>query len=158
MLNSFPIKKGCYFKVVLLFAFFAVALATALAFDKVNESENGLAIKGYDPVAYYTEGRAVKGKSQFSYKWKDAGWHFASAEDRDLFAANPERYAPQYGGYCAYSMAAGKIAGVDPQAFKIVNGKLYLNWSKEISDKFSDNAEKHIKKGDENWAKMSGSN
>ena len=158
MFKSYPKMKRCSLIPILLFAMFAIATAPAVAFDKVNESDSGIAIKGYDPVAYHTEGRAVKGKSQFSFKWKDAEWHFANAEDRDLFAANPERYTPQYGGYCAYSMAAGQIAGIDPQAFKIVNGKLYLNWSKEISDKFSDNAAINIKKGDENWAKMSGSN
>ena len=69
------------------------------AFDKVNQTFFGTAIKGYDTVAYHTEGRAVKGKSKYSYKWNDAKWHFASAENRDLFAGNPERYAPQYGGY-----------------------------------------------------------
>jgi hypothetical protein len=155
MVNSFTKLKACASKAALLFALVAGATAPVIAFDKVNESDNGVAIKGYDPVAYFTEGRAVMGKSDFSYKWQDAEWHFASAADRDLFAANPERYAPQYGGYCAYSMAAGKVAGVDPQAFKIVNGKLYLNWSKEIADKFSDDASKNIIIGDENWVKIS---
>jgi len=65
----------------------------------VNTSWFGVAIKGYDTVAYHTENRAVKGKSEFSYEWNDAKWHFASAENRDLFAADPDRYAPQYGGY-----------------------------------------------------------
>jgi YHS domain-containing protein len=70
-----------------------------MAFDAVNTNVFGVAIKGYDTVAYHTENRAVKGKSQFSHKWNDAKWYFASAENRDLFAADPERYAPQYGGY-----------------------------------------------------------
>ena len=69
------------------------------AFDKINQTFFGTAIKGYDTVAYHTEGNAVKGKSKYSYEWNDAKWHFASAENRDLFAANPEKYAPQYGGY-----------------------------------------------------------
>ena len=83
---------------------FAVSLVvmftgTALAFDEVNKTFFGVAIKGYDPVAYHTEGRAVKGKKEFSHKWNDAKWYFASAGNRDLFVAEPERYAPQYGGY-----------------------------------------------------------
>jgi YHS domain-containing protein len=69
------------------------------AFDKVNKTTFGTAIKGYDTVAYHTEGRAVKGESKYSYEWNDAKWYFKSAENRDLFAANPEKYAPQYGGY-----------------------------------------------------------
>jgi YHS domain-containing protein len=69
------------------------------AFDKINQTFFGTAIKGYDTVAYHTEGNAVKGKGKYSYEWNDAKWHFASAENRDLFAANPEKYAPQYGGY-----------------------------------------------------------
>jgi YHS domain-containing protein len=70
-----------------------------IAFDEVNTTFFGVAIKGYDPVAYHTENRAVKGESQFSLQWNDAKWYFTSAENRDLFAADPERYAPQYGGY-----------------------------------------------------------
>lgn len=72
---------------------------TGMAFDEVNQTLFGVAIKGYDTVAYHTEGRAVKGKSEFSHKWNDAKWYFSSADNRDLFAADPERYAPQYGGY-----------------------------------------------------------
>ena len=72
---------------------------TAMALDKINTTFFGVAIKGYDTVAYHTEGRAVKGKSKFTHQWNDASWHFSSAENRDLFAANPARFAPQYGGY-----------------------------------------------------------
>jgi len=72
---------------------------TGMAFDEVNTTFFGVAIKGYDTVAYHTEGRAVKGKSQFSHKWNDAKWYFSSVGNRDLFAADPERFAPQYGGY-----------------------------------------------------------
>ena len=79
----------------------AVIMVTsyAMAFDKVNKTSFGVAIQGYDTVAYHTENRAVKGKSEFSYNWNDAVWYFATAENRDRFAADPERYAPQYGGY-----------------------------------------------------------
>ena len=84
---------------ILSLAFFSILITSSIAFDKINKSNNGIAIKGYDPVAYHTEAHAVKGNKNFSYKWNDAEWYFASAENRDLFAANPERYAPQYGGY-----------------------------------------------------------
>ena len=84
---------------ILSLAFFSMIITTGMAFDKINKLNNGIAIKGYDPVAYHTEDRAVKGNKNFSYKWNDAEWYFASGENRDLFAANPERYAPQYGGY-----------------------------------------------------------
>jgi YHS domain-containing protein len=73
--------------------------ASGMAFDQINKTSFGVAIKGYDTVAYHTENRAVRGKSEFSYTWSDAKWYFASAKNRDLFAADPERYAPQYGGY-----------------------------------------------------------
>jgi len=76
-----------------------IAAVPAIAFDPINTTFFGVAIKGYDTVAYHTEGRAVKGSNAFSHKWNDAKWYFASAENRDLFAAEPERFAPQYGGY-----------------------------------------------------------
>jgi YHS domain-containing protein len=85
-----------------------------------------VAIEGYDPVAYFTEGQAIKGSSEFSQKWLGATWHFASAKHRDAFAADPIRYAPQYGGFCALSVADGDAAAVNPQAWRIVDGKLYL--------------------------------
>jgi len=73
--------------------------SSGMAFEEVNTTFFGVAIKGYDAVAYHTEGRAVKGKSKFSHKWNDAKWYFSSAQNKDLFTADPERYAPQYGGY-----------------------------------------------------------
>ncbi len=88
----------------ILLGFLAVALllnwtGIGIAFEKVNQTFWGVAIKGYDTVAYHTEGRAVKGHSKYSHEWNDAKWHFTSAANRDLFVADPERYAPQYGGY-----------------------------------------------------------
>jgi len=99
MVKSFSKLKNWHLVVILALALFSLVTKPGLAFDKINKSNNGIAIKGYDPVAYHTEGRAVKGNKNFSYQWNDAEWHFASAENRDLFAASPDRYAPQYGGY-----------------------------------------------------------
>ena len=100
---------------------------TAHAGSAVNTwGSADVAIEGYDPVAYFTENQAVKGSSEFSEKWLGAIWHFASAKHRDAFAADPIRYAPQYGGFCAFSVADGDPAAVNPQAWRIVDGKLYL--------------------------------
>ena len=93
------------------------------------ESSSNLAIRGTDPVAYFTKSKAVKGASQYEYKWNGATWRFSSKENMELFAANPEKYAPQYGGYCAKAMSEGNVVSIDPNAWKIVDGKLYLNYS-----------------------------
>jgi YHS domain-containing protein len=122
----------------------------------VNVTKEGLAIKGYDPVAYFTEGRPVKGKKEFQYEWKGAKWRFASAEHRDLFKSNPDRYAPQYGGYCAYAISQGKIADIDPYAWNIVNGKLYLNLNKDVQKLWSKNIPGYIRKADRNWPHILG--
>ena len=97
---------------------------------KVNTGYFGnVAIKGYDPVAYFTENRAVKGSEDFAYSWLGAEWHFASADNRDRFAGNPVQYAPQYGGFCADGVAYGTMTvNIDPEAFNIIDGKLYLNF------------------------------
>ena len=87
------------FVLALIASLLVLNASIAMAFDEVNKTFFGVAIKGYDTVAYHTEGRAVKGKKDFSHKWNDAKWYFASADNRELFAADPERYAPQYGGY-----------------------------------------------------------
>ena len=91
----------------------------------------GIAIKGYDPVAYFTKGRAMKGSKEFSHKWLGETWHFANAKHRDLFAADPVKYAPQFGGYCALGVAYGQnTANIDPEAWRIIDGKLYLIYAK----------------------------
>jgi YHS domain-containing protein len=111
----------------------------------------GLAIRGYDAVVYYQQSAPVKGSSQFKYQWRGATWLFASAENRDLFQADPERYAPQYGGYCAYAVSKGRTASIDPEAWKIVDGKLYLNYSKGVQKKWEEDVPGNIVKADKNW-------
>ena len=95
-------------------------------------SASGLAIRGYDPVAYFSEQKPVAGNPTFSYEWQGATWHFANAENAELFAASPERYAPQYGGYCAYAVANGYTASTDPGAWHIHEDKLYLNYNRTV--------------------------
>jgi YHS domain-containing protein len=111
----------------------------------------GLAIRGYDPVAYHQQSAPVKGSSQFSYQWQGATWLFANAEDRDRFRVEPERYAPQYGGYCAYAVSKGRTASIDPGAWRIVDGKLYLNYSKGVQKKWEQDVPGNIVKADRSW-------
>jgi YHS domain-containing protein len=138
---------------MLLVALTALGLALpAAAGGVVNASSfTGTAIEGYDPVAYFTEGRPVEGASAFSHDWMGATWYFASAENRDRFAAAPERYAPQYGGYCAWAVAHGYTATINPEAWKIVEGKLYLNYSKDVQADWAEDIPGNISKGDANW-------
>ncbi|RJQ62356.1 MAG: YHS domain-containing protein [Desulfobacteraceae bacterium] len=155
MLNpSLKMKKRCLTGVLML-AWLTIATAPGIALDNINKSNHGVAIKGYDPVAYHTEGRPVKGKKEYSSKWNDAEWYFANEENRNMFAGNPERYAPQYGGYCARSLSTtGRPAGVDPETFRIIDGKLYLNWDAEAADRFEARAAENIKIADLNWEKL----
>jgi hypothetical protein len=117
-----------------------------------------VAIKGYDTVAYFRLGKAMRGNSSISYKWHNAIWYFAKKENRDMFTADPEKYAPQYGGYCAWAMAGARKAHTDPEVWKIVDGKLYLNCSNAAFGKWSNDIPGNIKKADANWSKLSGTN
>ncbi len=129
-------------KKVLKFIWAAVALATssaALAAAPINTLEAGLfgghgdvAIRGYDTVAYFTQGKAVQGQDSFVAMWMGAKWKFASKSHLDLFNASPQQYAPQYGGYCAYGVSRGYLVKVEPDQFKIIEGKLYLNYDASV--------------------------
>lgn len=110
-----------------------------------------VAIRGYDPVAYFTESRPITGSSEFEVSWNDVRWRFASAAHRDLFVSDPERYSPQFGGLCAWGLAIGKHFDADPETWAIVDGKLYLTYSKSASDKLQANMAENLKKAEENW-------
>ncbi|MGD1893307.1 MAG: YHS domain-containing (seleno)protein, partial [Cyclobacteriaceae bacterium] len=112
------------------------------------------AIQGYDPVAYFTDQKPVKGSDEHTYEWKGATWYFASAENVQAFEANPEQYAPQYGGYCAYAVANGYTAKIDPEAWKIVDGKLYLNYNKKVQADWEANQANFIQQANQNWPKV----
>lgn len=114
--------------ILLTFSFIVFAKDNAVYVSK----KNNIAIKGYDTVAYFVEDKAVKGKKSLSYEWHNAKWLFSSEENKNLFKANPEKYAPQYGGWCAYAMSDGRTVKIDPKAFEIYNDKLYLNYSKSV--------------------------
>lgn len=119
---------------------------------------NNIAIRGTDPVAYFTQGGPVAGRAEFTHTWNNAVWQFASAENRDTFAANPEAYAPQYGGFCAWAVSQGYTASIDPNAWKIVDGKLYLNYSRGVQRDWERDIPGNISRADGNWpAVLSGS-
>lgn len=117
-------------------------------------TDNGVAIRGTDPVAYFQEGKPVQGNSQFAYKWMNATWYFSSAANRDLFVKNPQKYAPQYGGFCAWAVSRGYTASTDPDVWKIVDGKLYLNYNKGVQRSWEQNIPDNISSGDRNWPSL----
>lgn len=128
------------------------ALAHAIA--PVDTNWRGLAIGGYDTVAYFTDGKPVEGSSEFVTTWKGATWRFASAAHRDAFVAEPDRYAPQFGAYCAWAVAQGYTASIDPEAWRVVDGKLYLNYSKSVQKQWEEDVPGNIARGDANWPKL----
>ena len=128
--------------------------ATAMAVDPVNSTFLRGAIKGYDPVAYFTQGEPAKGKSAHSHEWMGATWYFDNAQNLELFAADPDKYAPQYGGYCAYAVSQGYTAKIDPDAWKIVDDKLYLNFSLKVQKIWEEDIPGYIAKADVNWPKI----
>jgi YHS domain-containing protein len=109
------------------------------------------AINGYDAVSYFTDSKPVKGDPMFTLKWNNATWYFSSKNNLELFKASPATYAPQYGGYCAYGTSKGAKAPTMPDAWTIVNGKLYLNYNTEVQKTWSKEKDVLIKKADENW-------
>jgi enamine deaminase RidA (YjgF/YER057c/UK114 family) len=130
-----------------------------LAAGPSRGEEARLAISGYDPVAYFTDGKPVPGQSEFEYTWHNARWRFASLAHRDAFAGNPDRYAPQYDGYCSMGVTGVAVAAphkdtVDPEAWAIVDGKLYLTHTRGSMERWSANAAGNIKQADQNWSKV----
>ena len=131
-------------RVVLLLGIASLLASTAvLAAPPANTLKPGLfggntdtAILGYDPVAYFTDGKPVKGQDALSFSYIGAKWKFATLANLDLFKANPEKYAPQYGGYCAYGVSQDNLVTIEPDKFKIVDGKLYLNYNADIQAKW----------------------
>ena len=147
--------KHARLRLGLFAAILSLAALLALALDPVNASFFGsVAIEGYDPVAYFTEGKPVKGSKKHTLEYQGATWRFASAEHRALFEADPHKYAPQYGGYCAWAVSQGYTAGIDPKAWTIHEGKLYLNYSKKIRAQWLEDLESAIKAGDEKWPRL----
>lgn len=116
----------------------------------LNLDRAELAVGGYDVVAY-ADGAAAKGRPEFEYRWRNAIWRFASAASRERFEREPDRFAPQFGGYCAWAVSRGYTADIDPEAWRIVDGKLYLNYSKRVQKMWEQDVRSNIAKGIANW-------
>lgn len=118
-------------------------------------TDRGLAIRGHDAVAYFTAGRPVRGSAAFAHDWNGATWRFASAANRDRFAAEPARYAPAFGGFCAYAVSEGYTAPTDPNAWRIVDGRLFLNYDRGVQRRWEQDIPGRIARGDANWPRLS---
>jgi hypothetical protein len=125
-----------------------VALANAISPYYSNEEG---ALQGYDPVAYFTDQKAVKGMPGITLEWQGTTWHFASKANRDAFQADPEKYAPQFGGYCAFGVAHGYAPQTDPTAYTVVDGKLYLNYNHVVSGKWNADRDAYVARAVQNW-------
>lgn len=148
--NDSAVKAIFWLFIMMFFSFSFSSFASAG--EKINTGWlSDVAIEGYDTVAYHTLQKAIKGSKKFEVKYKDATWRFANLENKKLFEAEPEKYLPQYGGFCAFAVAHDSTAGIDPEVFAIENGKLYLNYSKSVGEKWSANKAEFIEKADANW-------
>ena len=140
-------------KITLLTAIITFISVMATAQKAEVFSVDGKAIRGYDPVVFFTESKAVKGQDSLAFQWNNANWYFASRENLEKFKARPEAYAPQYGGYCAYGASDGEghKAPTETDTWTIVNGKLYFNYNKKVKELWTKKQSELIKKADANW-------
>ncbi len=132
-----------------------IALVTGAAAAEEDPVFTGpfssVAIRGTDPVAYFREGRAVEGSPDHALEWLGATWQFASEANLESFRAEPEHYAPRYGGYCAWAVANGYTASIDPEAWTIYEDRLYLNYSKSVQARWTEDIPGNVERADENW-------
>jgi hypothetical protein len=128
-----------------------LAVSQVIAGKPAVYSTGDGAIRGYDPVAYFTIGDPTRGSDAFTTTWQGTVWKFSSAENRDRFEADPAAFAPRYGGYCAYAVSKGATASTEPEAWSIVDGKLYLNYSVDIRQRWRQDTVANIKAADSNW-------
>jgi len=132
---------------VVLAAFSTIAAAKEL----LNLDPNGVAIQGYDPVAFFTDNRPVKGNPQFQSEYHGAKYHFASAEHKAAFDKEPTKYEPQFGGYCAFGTSRGKTVPIKIEAWQIVNGRLLMQYDLDVKDKFNKDQQGNLGRADTNW-------
>ncbi len=132
---------------------FSILIPSLSIGQNVNffSNNNDVAIKGFDPVAYFQENKAIEGENTISYKWSGSIWKFTSEENLEKFKEQPEKFAPQYGGFCAYGASENHLSPTDPEAFTIVDSKLYLNYSKKVKELWIKNTEQRIQKANEYW-------
>ncbi len=147
-----PLGIALLCAVLLVQPLVAFTAAPAVAKDPVYTGFfSNLAVSGYDPVAYFVEGRPVEGRKAFEFEWSGATWRFADADNLAAFKADPEKFAPQYGGYCAWAVSQGGTASTEPELWRIVDGKLYLNYSKSVQRTWFQDIPGNIVKADKNW-------
>jgi len=146
---------------LLLGAVALFASTTVLAAPPVNTLKSGLfggrsdtAILGYDTIAYFTDGKPAKGQDAFTYEWMGAKWKFASQSHLDAFKAEPAKYAPQYGGYCAYGVSQDNLVSIEPDKFKVLDGKLYLNYDADVQTKWLKDPAGFIKTADSKFQSL----
>ena len=144
-------------KKIISMAVIVVAVVTQVRAQKAEVySPGGKAIKGYDPVAFFTDSRPVMGVDSLSYSWHEATWLFANRQNLQRFKANPEKYAPQYGGYCAYGTAQGHKAPTEIDTWTILNDKLYFNYNQKVKEIWTKDRPDYIQKADKQWPEIKG--
>jgi len=142
-------------KTLILVSIFGALATLAPAAEVVNIDKNGLALQGYDPVAYFTDGKPVKGSPAFTASYKGATYQFASAEHREMFSQSPAKYEPQFGGFCGYAASINKLAVIDPSYFQVLHDRLILQHNKKAWDLWHQDVEGNLKKADSNWPTLS---
>lgn len=130
---------------------FVVASLSSVAQESEIFAPEGLALRGYDPVAIFKESEALMGFDSLSYTWKNVSWRFVSRENLEAFINHPDMYAPQYGGYCAYGVSRGYKARTEIDTWTIVDDKLYFNYNLNVKKEWEKDREKRIKSADEHW-------
>lgn len=142
-------KKIVCVSLILIFSLTAAFAQKSEIFEK-----DGTAIRGYDVVGFHTDARATKGSEKFIYRWKDTNWLFANQENLDMFKKEPEKYAPQYGGYCAYGTADGHKAPTETDTWTVKDNKLYFNYNKKVQQIWNKDQVGYIEKADKNWVEI----
>ena len=147
MSHNMPLNRRAF----LFASAVAVIASPALAMQPARYLEGSLALSGYDPVAYFTVGKPTLGSANLEADWDGATWRFASEENKLAFLENPEKYAPQYGGYCAYAVSQGSTAAGSPNAWSIVDDKLYVNINQAVRGLWNLRRTHHINQANQNW-------
>ena len=135
----------------MIILFFVVSLSLSALAENINKDWFGVAVKGVDVVEYFKDKKVVKGSKDFVAEYDGAKWYFSSDENKAMFLKDPQSYMPQYGGYCAFAVSQNHTADTDPNAWKIVNNKLYLNYNSSVSERWNQNRDQFIQQADQNW-------
>lgn len=156
MKSAFNSGRSTFTALVIGVALVGVLPTSVMAYDEastssINVNKAHVAIRGFDPVAYFTDNQPTKGEKKFSVNRSGATYYFASAKNRDTFKANPAKYEPQFGGFCAMGVALGKKLDVEPDVWKIVDGKLYLNVNRDVAVKMNEDLTGNLVKAEANW-------